>query len=125
MMKPNNPIFKLLKQSDVLQQHLQDKQIFRLFLAGLAPDEVKLPYVVWQQISRNPLNTLGNRPKMDDYLIQIDVYSHQYQQAQAIAHEIERILETECRVRGSRIEQDPITKNFRVLLEIEMLNPRI
>lgn len=124
-MRPNNPIFKLLKQSDVLKQHLQDKQIFRLFLAGLAPDEVKLPYVVWQQISRNPLNTLGDRPKMDDYLIQIDVYSNQLQQAQDIAYEIERILEIECRVRGSRIGQDPITKNFRVLLEVEMLNPRI
>lgn len=117
-------IFKLLKQSERLTKILQDKHIFRVFLAGLAPDDVALPYVVWQQITRNPLNTLADRPQVDEYLMQIDVYSNDYIQAHDITHEIEQILELECRVRGSRIEQDSMTKHYRIMLEVEMLIPR-
>lgn len=117
-------IFRLLKQSERLTKTLQDGQIFRVFLAGLAPDDVKLPYVVWQQIARTPFNNIGDRPQMDKYLIQIDVYSNDYTQAHDIAQEIERILELEYRVRGSRIEQDSMTKHYRVMLEVEMLIPR-
>lgn len=48
----------------------------RLYPFGEAPQGVALPYAVWQIVpGGGPANTLGDRPDVDRFTLQVDVYA--------------------------------------------------
>lgn len=67
------PIFAVCFADANVRALLGDNPM-RLFLFDEAPEGVSLPYVVWQEISGNPFNSLEGFPDKDKHRIQLDVY---------------------------------------------------
>lgn len=65
----------------------------RLYPFAEAPQAVSLPYAVWQNIGGSPENYLGDRPDMDDYSLQVDVYAVSVTSAIAVATALRDAIE--------------------------------
>jgi hypothetical protein len=71
-MKP--PVFPVLSADPGVRAVLTADGVTRVFPFGQAPENVRDPYCVWQ-LTGQPENLLGNqRPKVDSYSVQFDVY---------------------------------------------------
>ncbi len=65
----------------------------RVYPFGLAPNNVVLPYVVWQNIGGAPLNYLSGTPDTDNFDIQVDVYSNSAESVRAVVGALNTALE--------------------------------
>lgn len=113
------PIFKLLNASLELKPYLETKKpkvILRAYEFGLAPDDVKKPYLVWQDITGTPLNHIDGPAVTDHISIQIDIYADTPDDLITIKNAARRALEldnacTVTELRGNSREYD--TKLYR------------
>jgi len=101
----------------------------RFYAWGLAPQDVQMPYAVWRQVFGVPENYLGQRPDIDSFTTQIDVYASPTQGASvartvadAISHAIEGAAYVTSWIGDSR---DPETQNYVVTFQADWLVPRI
>lgn len=118
------PIFLLCKQSAGLTAVLGSNPT-RVYPFGEAPQDVAKPYAVWQTISGSPENCLSNTPKIDEFLIQIDVYSDNASQSRQAAELIRDAVERDAHITAWRGEsRDPDTNNYRLSFDIQFLTPR-
>lgn len=89
----------------------------RFYMFGQAPQNVTLPYAVWQIAGGSPENYISNAPDIDSYTIQIDVYASPAQGSQRVrdvAEAIRDAIEDECHITSWRGEsRDTDTQNFR------------
>ena len=101
----------------------------RFYAWGMAPQDVALPYAVWQLVGGTPENYLADRPDMDGSVVQIDVYASALSagaaQARAVAialrDEIEKVAYVTF-IRGEGI--DPETKRHTFGFDSDWLTPR-
>ena len=113
------PIFKLLNASEELKPYLETKHpkvVLRAYEFGLAPDNVKKPYLVWQDISGDPQNHLDCPANTDHVTIQIDIYTLVPDQLRLIREAARKALELDnsCTVTSLRgNEREPVTKLYR------------
>lgn len=113
------PIFKLLNASEDLKPYLETKHpkvILRVYEFGLAPDNVKKPYLVWQDITGIPQNHIDCPAIIDHFTIQIDIYADKPDDLVVIKNAARRALEldnscTVTNVSGNSRERD--TKLYR------------
>src|SRR5690625_7612856 len=56
----------------------------RLFMFGMAPQNIQKPYAVWQVISGLPESYLAGRPDTDQHLLQIDVDADDASEARTV-----------------------------------------
>lgn len=110
------PIFLLLNASDEVKSYLESRGILRAYEFGLAPDQPKPPYLVWQDISGIPQNNLDCPAKIDHVTIQVDIYTTKADDLRNIREAVRRAFEVDnsCTVAGLRgNERDPDSKMYR------------
>lgn len=101
----------------------------RFYAWGLAPQDVQKPYAVWRQVFGAPENYLGQRPDIDLFTTQIDVYasdtkygaSEAREIAMAISYAIEGAAYVTSWIGESR---DPDTKNYVMTFQADWYVPR-
>lgn len=92
----------------------------RLYPFGEAPATVVKPYAVWQTIGGLPENYLSNRPDIDLFSIQIDVYADTAVSARAVAKAIRDAIEDQAYVtRWSGESTEPDTKLKRFSFDVD------
>ncbi|MNO31434.1 hypothetical protein D3C76_214080 [compost metagenome] len=118
------PIFAVCAASPAVTALLGAGPV-RLYLAGEAPQDVVKPYAVWQLAGGVPENYLGDRPDMDGYTTQIDVYAATASSARAVAKALRDAVEAVAYVVAWRGEsRDTETKNYRYSFDVDWLTPR-
>lgn len=119
------PIFAVCKQDATVKSLLEDDGVLRLFMFGLAPQDVKKPYAVWQVVSGSPENYLHCRPTWEQHALQIDVYADSATEARTISAAIEKAIELDCYITGYNAEsRDPETKNYRSGFDVNWITYR-
>jgi len=88
---PTVPIFRLLNADAVCKELLGTP--VRVYAFGRAPKGVARPYVVWQEVTGAPGNTLGCRPGYDQYNIQVDVYGNDEITVEKVKDRIKDLVE--------------------------------
>lgn len=88
----------------------------RFYLFGMAPQDVAYPYAVWRQISGTPENYIGDRPDMDTFTLQVEVYANPTQ-GPAVTRQISGALATAIEGHAHVTfwmgeDRDPDTKNY-------------
>lgn len=97
----------------------------RLYPFGEAPQDVAYPYAVWQTVSGSPENYLGDRPDLDSYTVQVDVYADTGSSARAASAALRDAIEPAAHViawRGESVE--PETKRYRISFDVDWLVQR-
>lgn len=119
----NPPIFTIVKAAAAVTAILGSDPV-RFFPFGQAPDEVEMPYAVWQTVSGSPENCLSGVPSIDDWVVQVDVYAEKGSDARTAAEALRDAIEPEAYItawRGERKEDDNI---FRYSFDVEFLTER-
>lgn len=92
----------------------------RLFPFGEAPQGVAKPYAVWRHIGGSPENYLGQRPDVDSFGIQVDVYASTGSDATAVATAIRDAIEDKAYVvRWGAQDTDPDTGSRHISFDID------
>ncbi|MBT0720598.1 DUF3168 domain-containing protein [Rosenbergiella collisarenosi] len=115
------PIFAVCSKDATVKQLLGTSPV-RLYPFGQHYDNVVYPYVVWQNVGGEPENYLGNRPDIDRFSIQIDVYANSDSEVLAVASAIRDALEGVAYVvRWGQQTMDSETKKYRYSFDIDWL----
>jgi hypothetical protein len=118
------PIFAVCRADSVVQSYLGVAPT-RLFLFGEAPNGVAMPYAVWQDIGGEPSNYIADRPDMDRYTLQVDVYATSVAEARYISHALRDAIEPHACITSWRgTGRDPITKLYRYSFDVDWLVSR-
>ena len=97
----------------------------RIYPFGEAPQGVIKPYAVCQTVGGNPENFLAQRPDIDGYSLQIDVYGVSVTQTRDTAKAIRNAIELKANiVRWGGDSHDPATKTYRYSFDVDWLVPR-
>ncbi|MOA50762.1 hypothetical protein D3C78_1738290 [compost metagenome] len=97
----------------------------RLYPFGEAPQDVQKPYAVWQTIGGAPESYLGDRPDIDQFSLQIDIYAASATAARSAAMSLRDAIEPNAYVtRWGGESRDPETKNYRVSFDVDWWTPR-
>jgi hypothetical protein len=86
----------------------------------IAPDAPTTPYIVYQRVSSNSENVLSGKTNLINTRLQIDVYSKTYVQAQAIAAQVDALMDGWSVQNVSNPAQDafePDVRLHRVILD--------
>lgn len=119
------PVFKLAAASAEMTALVGTSPV-RVWPAGGVPATPTAPYIVFQTIGGEPENYIGDRPDMDDYTTQIDVYASTRAQAAQVARAMRDVLEQG----GGYITRwggefnDAATKLYRYSFDIDFSVPR-
>lgn len=113
MMLPN--VFSILAAAPEVVALAGD----RIYRHGSAPQEVAAPYVTWFVASSVPENTLDERPKIDNYSVQIDCWSDNEgtgdEGVEELAQAVRDAIEEHYHMNGMVVNgQDPETQRFRI-----------
>lgn len=107
------PIFNLASKDAAVKAALGTSPT-RLYLFGLAPENVAYPYAVWQVVGGSPENYLTNTPDIDNFVIQVDVYGVTAASVRAGALALRNALERHAHVTSWRGEsRDAETRAYR------------
>lgn len=120
----NIPIFQVVSSNSAVTGYLGVGPV-RFWKFGRAPQNPVKPYAVWQTVSGNPENYLGSRPNLDQFTIQIDVYSDTATNIEQIAEAIRDAIEDQAYVTSWRGEdQDTATKLYRYSFDVDWIVDR-
>jgi hypothetical protein len=117
------PVFATVSADAGVQAALGTNPV-RVFPFGQAPDEVTMPYAVWQTVSGAPENYLAETPDVDTWLVQMDVYAATGGAARTAAEALRDAIEPVAHIvawRGERKEDDGI---FRYSFDINFITER-
>jgi len=94
----------------------------RVYPFGLVEQPPQRPYVVWQTIGGEPAQYLGDRPDVDGYSLQIDVYTDDPASLLSAARAIRDAIEGQAYVTrwGDQVK-DPETKLYRYSFDVDWL----
>lgn len=98
----------------------------RLYPFGEAAQGVERPYAVWQIIpGGGPANTLGDRPDVDRYTLQVDVYARTVSDASAVTVALRDAIEPHAHiVRWGAQDTDPDTGDRHIGFDVSWHVPR-
>ncbi|MET4680456.1 DUF3168 domain-containing protein [Stenotrophomonas rhizophila] len=118
------PIFEACKASAAVLA-LFGANPTRVYPFGLVEKPPPRPYVVWQTIGGEPAQYLGDRPDVDGYSLQIDVYSDDPVSLLLASRAIRDAIEGQAYVTrwGDQV-MDPETKLYRYSFDVDWLVPR-
>lgn len=118
------PIFQLAARDAAVRAALGESTT-RLFLFGLAPEGVGYPYAVWQVVGGSPENYLTNRPNIDNFVIQMDVYGPSADEVRAAAKALRDALEDHAHITSWRGEsRDSETRLYRSSFDMSFYTNR-
>lgn len=118
------PIFNIVNADSAVIAALGPAPV-RVYPFGLAPQNVKLPYVTWQTISGAPENYLGDLPDADSYTLQVDVWAATSESVLQVARALRDAVEPVAYVAGwGNTARDNDTKYFRYTFTIDFIVQR-
>lgn len=113
------PIFKVCSASPAVTALLGDSPC-RLYPFGEAPEGVTYPYATWQWSGGEPENYLGDRPDMDQFDLQVDVWAKTGADATAVATALRDAIEGHAYITAWRGNgTDPETKSRRISFDVD------
>lgn len=118
------PIFPIVAASAAVQAVLGSDPV-RFTLFGSAEQGVELPYAVWQTVGGEPGNYLGDRPDVDDYTLQVDVYAADPIAARTAAQALRDAIEPHAHITlwvGDA--KDPATGRWRYTFRLDWIAQR-
>jgi len=119
------PLHSVCAADTSVQSLLSDGTVLRLYPFGEARQQEVYPYAVWQIVGGQPENYLGDRPDVDSFTTQVDVYGRTWASARAVANALQAAIEEVAYVTGYNGEmRDPDTKSFRVSFSAEWMTDR-
>jgi hypothetical protein len=117
------PVFAIVAADVGVQAALGTNPV-RFFPFSQAPDDVTMPYAVWQTVSGSPENYLAGLPDIDGWMVQVDVYAETGRAARTAAQALRDAIEPEAYIvawRGESKEDDGI---FRYSFDVGFLTQR-
>ena len=97
----------------------------RLWPFGEAPEHAQRPYCVWQIVGGSPEAYLGNRPDIDAFAVQFDIYADNSGSATAAAEAIRDAIELSAYItRWGGQSKDTETGRYRISFDTDWLTPR-
>jgi hypothetical protein len=97
----------------------------RFYMFGEANQNTPRPYAVWQTIGGSPENYINQRPDVDDWVCQVDVYALTASSARTIAYTLIEAMEGAAYVTSYTIEmKEPDTNLFRLGFIVEFMTTR-
>ena len=121
------PILELAEASPTVVALLDDGTSLglRFYSFGDAPQGVPMPYAVWRDVSGQPLNHLNDLPTMDNFRLQVDVYSNDRPSVRTVTLALRDALESHAHItRWGSSDRDPVTRNFHYDFDVEFFTPR-
>lgn len=107
------PIFAALAADSAVKALIGSNPV-RAYPFGSAPQNVAIPYVVWQTVGGLPENYLNQRPDIDSFTLQIDCYAATASAARSVAEAVRDAIEMQCHIVSWRGEEkDPDTQRYR------------
>lgn len=112
------PIYEVCAANSEVQTALGTP--VRLYPFGEAPQGVALPYAVWQTLGGSPENYLKQRPDIDQFSLQVDVYAMSATAARNVAIALRNAIEPVAYItRWNGEDRDQETKNYRVSFDVD------
>lgn len=113
------PIFAVLNASAAVKALIGSGPV-RAYPFGDAPQDVALPYVVWQTVSGSPENYINQVPDIDLFSLQVDVYAASSASARSVAAAVRDAVEPSAHIVAWRGEgRDPDTKHYRYSFDVD------
>lgn len=113
------PIFAVCASAPAVQAMLGTDPT-RLYPFGEAPQGTQFPYAVWQIIGGSPENYLAERPDVDFFALQLDVYAADAGTARGAAAALRDVIEPYAHIVAWRGEsRDSETKSYRVSFDLD------
>jgi len=92
----------------------------RLYPFGEAPQGVVYPYAVWQLVGGSPENYINQRPDIDSFTVQVDVYADTGTTARSIATALRDAIEPHAHiVRWGGESRDQDTNRYRSSFDVD------
>lgn len=102
------PIYEMLMQSTEVASLITDR-----IYEDIAPDKTKGSYIVWQELSGDPVHNLDCRANLDHIMYQVMCYDANQTKAYEVREAVRKVLEQHSHILNARIGgQDPATKLF-------------
>lgn len=118
------PIFQLISADADAKKALGASPV-RFYPFGAAPENVALPYAVWQTVGGYPENYLAEVPDIDQYMVQVDVYATTATSARSTAEALRDAIEPSAHIAAWRGEsKDAETGHYRYSFDVDFLTPR-
>lgn len=113
------PIFTACMASEAVTD-LLGLQPLRVFPHGEAPENVARPYVTWQIVSGNPENYLADRPDVDGWRLQVDIWGDTVASVQQVASAMADAIEGQSYITSWRgTSKDPSTGRRRLSFDAD------
>lgn len=98
----------------------------RFYPFGEAPQGVTKPYAVWQTAPGGaPQNYLGQRPDIDLFALQVDIYADNATAVRTAAKALRDAIEPRAHITSWNGEsKDPETASYRVSFDVDWWTPR-
>ncbi len=97
----------------------------RLYPYGEAPQDVKLPYAVWEEAGGSPFNHLSGRPTMDAMDCLLDVYATTPEELELVMSALQHLIETHAHITGyAGGNRDKETRLYHAGLSFDWLAER-
>lgn len=93
----NPPVFATVKNNAAVQAAFGASPV-RVYPFGQAPDKPVDPYCVWRISAGTPENFINQRPDIDAYTVQFDVYGLTAASVEAGARALRDALEGACHI---------------------------
>lgn len=117
--------FKIVSSDSAVGDLLGTGLSCKVYPFGEAPQDVVVPYCVYQGVSDSPINNIGHRPCGDETSLQIDVYAATGKSAEEIVEAIEHAIELSCYVINKRVfGRDKDTRNYRISMDTDWVSSR-
>ncbi len=118
------PIFRVCAASQEVRDLLGEYPV-RLYPFGKHFDEVVYPYAVWQNIGGDPQNYLKQRPDIDRFSVQIDVYADTDTDVIAVACALRNAIEGSAIITRWGVQEiETSTMKYRYSFDVDWLVKR-
>ena len=118
------PIFPVVAASAAVRAALGTAPV-RFFPFGAAPQDVALPYAVWQTVGGAPENYLGSLPDADVCTVQVDVYAADTDSAGAVMTALRDAIEPHAHITlWLGTTRDPATGRWRATFRLDWIVQR-
>lgn len=113
------PIFPVCA-ADAAVTALLGTEPTRLYPFGEAPQGVAKPYATWQHIGGSPENYINQRPDMDGFSLQVDVYATTVSEVSDVAGALRDAIEVKAHiVRWGKQDTDKETGSRHISFDVD------
>ncbi len=113
------PVFDRANASAAVKAVLGTNPL-RVYMFGMAPQNVQYPYAVWQVVAGAPENYINDLPDIDSFTTQIDVYATSATQARSGAQALRDAFEPYAHIMSWRGDsRDAETGAYRTSFDLD------